>query len=402
LATALVAGGYPSFYVTSFEPVSILKGTTRFGGTNLFTRILLGGQFIISLLAIIMGVAFLRNGQYQRDYDLGFTTKGVIAAWVNNENGYNTYRDALSSNTDIEVLAGTKHHIANAFFNDPVKHEGIEREVDIMEVGDQYLEAMDVKLLSGRAFQKDSETDKKESVLVTEELVRKFGWADDPIGKRLVWNDTVSLYVIGVVRNIYARALWQPIEPMMMRYVGPDKYQQVIVRTSAANVSKVNAFMEKKWKEIFPNTMYNGQMIESELQETNEINANVVTMFGFLGFFATLMTAIGVYTLVSLNIVRRMKEIGVRKVLGASVLSIAGVINKQFLIILLIAMVIGSGLGLYTANMLMSSIWTYYLTAGLLVILFSVALLGVLALTAAGFKSIRTAAMNPTNTLRDE
>ncbi len=402
LFTAIVAGGYPSFYITSFEPVSILKGRAKFGGTNWFTRFLLGGQFVISILSIIMGVAFYNNGEYQKDYDLGFATKGVISVWVNNEGGYNTYRDALSSNKDIQLIAGTRHHVANAWYNDPVKYESLEREVDIFDIGDNYFEVMDMKLVAGRNFMKDSETDRKESVLVTEELVKEFGWTDSPIGKRLVWMDTVQLYVVGVVKNIYARALWDPIQPLMIRYSSPDKFQQVVIRTDPAKLTSVNEFMEKKWKEVFPNTVYNGQMIEQELQETAEINNNIVTMFGFLGFFAALMTGIGMFTLVSLNIVKKMKEIGVRKVLGASILNIARVINFEFAINLGIATIIGGAAGYYMADSLMDSIWEYYLKIGVVSLTVSILAMLFIAIASVGYKTISTASLNPTKTLRDE
>jgi len=402
LFTAIIAGGYPSFYITSFEPVSILKGRAKFGGTNWFTRFLLGGQFVISILSIIMGVAFYNNGEYQKDYDLGFATKGVISVWVNNEGGYNTYRDALSSNKDIQLIAGTRHHVANAWYNDPVKYESLEREVDIFDIGDNYFEVMDMKLVAGRNFLKDSETDRKESVLVTEELVKEFGWTDNPIGKRMVWMDTVQLYVVGVVKNIYARALWEPIQPLMIRYSSPDKYQQVVVRTDPKKIVSVDEFMEKKWKEVFPNTVYNGQMIDEELQETAEINNNIVTMFGFLGFFAALMTGIGMFTLVSLNIVKKMKEIGVRKVLGASIFNIARVINFEFVVNLGIATLIGGAAGYYMADSLMDSIWEYYLKIGVVSLTVSVLAMLFIAIASVGYKTISTASLNPTKTLRDE
>lgn len=400
--TALIAGGYPSFYVTSFEPVSILKGTAKFGGTNWFTRILLGGQFVISLLAIIMAVAFYNNGVFQKNYDLGFATHGVISTWVNNEGAYNTYRDALATNKDIEMIAGTKHHIANSWINDPVKFEALVREVDIMEVGENYFEAMNMSLLMGRKFNKDSETDRKESILVTEEFVKQFGWKDEAIGKRVVWMDTVQLYVIGVVKNVYARALWQPIQPMMFRYASPDTYQQLVVKAQPEKLAEINTFMEKKWKETFPNTQYNGQFIDQELQETNDINKNVVIMFGFLGFFAALMTGIGLFTLVSLNVVKKMKEIGVRKVLGASLTNLATVINFEFMINLLIATVLGGTVGYFASDWLMDSIWEYYEKLSMISFTVSILVMIGIAVLAVGHKTVSTASLNPTKTLRDE
>jgi ABC-type antimicrobial peptide transport system permease subunit len=160
--------------------------------------------------------------------------------------------------------------------------------------------------------------------------------------------------------------------------------------------------MGKKWKEVFPNTIYNGEMIEHELQETNDINKNVVIMFGLLGFFAALMTGIGMFTLVSLNIVKKMKEIGVRKVLGASVMNIARVINFEFVINLAIATVIGGGLGYFAADSLMDSIWEYYLKLGYFSLTISVLAMLSVAVLSVGYKTITTASLNPTKTLRDE
>ena len=189
---------------------------------------------------------------------------------------------------------------------------------------------------------------------------------------------------------------------MMIRYTSPQKYQQLVAKTALGKTAEVDKFMEKKYKEIFPNSQYNGQMVDDELQETNEINANVVLMFGFLGFFGAFMTGIGLYTLVSLNIVKKMKEIGVRKVLGASMFNLARVINFEFIVNLGIATVIGGALGFAMTEWLMDSIWEYYLKIGVVSIAISVIAMIVIATLSVGYKTYATASLNPTKTLRDE
>lgn len=400
--TAIIAGSYPSFYITSFEPVGILKGKLKIGGTNWFTRVLLCLQFIISLMGIVMGIGFIENAEYQKDYDLGYATSGVISVWVNSEGEYTTYRDALSSNKDIKFIGGTRHHVANWWDEGPIKYNDIVREVDILNVGEDYLQAMDIKFINGRNFKKDSETDRVESVIVSEKFVQDFGWTDDPVGKRLVWKDTVQLYVIGIVKDIYSRALWAPIRPTMIRCISPAEYRQVIVSTTPDKVASINDFMKEKWKEVFPNGVYSSEFIEEELQETHSINNNVIKMFLFMGIVAAIMSVTGLYTLVSLNILKKMKEIGVRKVLGASLSNITGVINLEFAIILTAAGAVGSLGGYLLTDMLMSSIWSYYLKMNFVIIGLSLLIMFVMAALTVGFKTVTTASMNPVHTLRDE
>lgn len=402
VATAIIAGSYPSFYITSYEPVSILKGTAKFGGINWFTRILLGGQFVISLLAIIMSVAFYNNGKYQQEYDLGFAKSGVISTEISDEGSFNTYRDALAENKNIKIISGTKNHIATTYYKDPVTYEFEMREVDIMDIGDHYFDAMEMSLLAGRHFEPNSETDRKESIIVTEEFVKVFGWQSDPIGKRIVLSDSIQLYVIGVVKNVYNQALFAPVKPLMIRYVFPNEYEQIIVSADAKNISAVNAFMEKKWKEVFPNSQYNGRLMDAVLHESNNINKNVVTIFGFLGFFAVLMTGIGLYTLVSLNINKKMKQIGVRKVLGASISNIVWTINLEFIINLIISIAIGGALGYKAANLMMDSVWEYYLKLNLAGLTICIITMILVVAIAVGQKAFNAAAINPTEVLRNE
>jgi ABC-type antimicrobial peptide transport system permease subunit len=401
ILTAIIAGAYPAFYISHFEPVSILKGKLKFGGTNIFTRILLGLQYSISLLAIIFAIAFYQNSNFQRNFDIGFNPSNVIIAYVENGGEYETYRNSLLANKDINLIAGSQHSLFSSGYNDPIKFESKQLEVDIIDVGDDYLKAVDLKLLKGRDFIKDSETDRKESVIVSEKLAKSFGW-DDPIGKEVTWMDTVKLYVVGMVKDVYTNGLWRENDPLMIRYTTTDKYSQVIVNMPFDKVKDVNKFMEAQWKQVFPNRLYNGRVINEEMVESDTVNMNIVKIFAFLGIVALLLSATGLFTLVSLNIIKKMKEIGVRKVLGASTANITRIINTEFVVILLISSVFGCVASYMLVDLFMGSIWKYYQSTTETTFILSIAVMFTISALAIGYKVFSAASMNPVTTLRTE
>ena len=224
----------------------------------------------------------------------------------------------------------------------------------------------------------------------------------EALGKEIVWMDTAKYYVIGVVKDIYNNGLWEQMDPVMFRYAHKDRVSHILVKAPTDKLVSVNKFMEAKWKEIFPNKMYNGRFMNEEMVEADTVNNNLVIMFVFLGVVALVLSATGLFTLVSLNIIKKMKEIGVRKVLGASIGNITRVINMEFLIILSIACLLGAPLGWYLSAALMDSIWDYFQSATITSMIISAVILFMASAISIGYKVYTTTKLNPANVLRDE
>jgi ABC-type antimicrobial peptide transport system permease subunit len=228
-----------------------------------------------------------------------------------------------------------------------------------------------------------------------------FGWGQ-PIGKEIIFDDSLKLVVVGVVKVVYTQGLWREMDPLMIRYILPEKYNQIVVSTYAEDVATVNDDMKKKWSELFPNRLYNGKMLISSVKEVVDLNKSIVRVYAFLAVIAMLLSATGLYSLVSLNIIRRMKEIGVRKVLGASVLHIFRIVNMEFLIILVIASAVGCWVSFNLTHAVMGSIWKYYQGVNASTFVTAIAVMLTVFGLAIAYKVFAVATMNPVKTLRDE
>lgn len=214
--------------------------------------------------------------------------------------------------------------------------------------------------------------------------------------------DTTRYQVVGVIKNVYNRGVWREMEPVMLRYGSRDQVSHIIASAPADKIAEVKASMESIYKDMFPERVANIRYMDEEMVEANTVSNNIVKMFLFLGIVALLLSATGLFTLVSLNIIKKMKEIGVRKVLGASSGNITRVINTEFVVILSIASLLGAFAGAWMSEMLMSSIWDYYQKATLTTLVISAVIMFVSSAISIGYKIYSTTRLNPASVLRDE
>ncbi|MCK4465949.1 MAG: ABC transporter permease, partial [Bacteroidales bacterium] len=327
--------------------------------------------------------------------------KVIIVPIINGSN-FNPLKEEAIKHPKIISIGGTQEHIGFGNYRRTVKDEENEIEVDRLDIGQGYIETMGLRLLEGRKFDPSrEEADRQGSIIVNRKMVRDFGW-EEPIGKEVWMYDTVKLTVIGVVDDFYTQGVWQAINPTMLGLAEKERYYNMVVCGLPEDLSKIQAFLKEIWQAIVPNYPYGGRYQEETMAEAKAINKGIKEVQIFLALIATLLSLIGMYTLVSLSIINRTKEVGIRKVFGASIVGIMNNLNRNFMYILLIAAILGCVGGYYMSEMLMGSIWDHYLDINPVIFVYPVIFIFLISFITTGGKVYQAASRNPADSLRFE
>lgn len=402
LLTAFIAGAYPSFYISKFNPVNIFQDKLKIGGKNVLTIILLTFQVSISVMAIISGIIYWQNADYQDNVYMGYDKDNIIGMRFRSEESFIALRDVVKTNPMILSVGESDEHIGWGNYSASMEYNDVKANPSILDIGHGYFETMGLQLIDGRIFTREFEqTDKGKSIIVNEKFVKDFG-IEDPIGKRIIMSDTVQLYIIGVMADYFPYGTWAEIQPTAFYFVREDRHLFLTVKTETENLKAVNEYLEEEWKKVIPEYPYSGFFQDSLMDEARQINSNIKNMYIFLGFIALILSAIGLYTLVSLSIIRRTKEIGVRKVMGSTVSQVILKISKPYAIIITIASVIGVVAGWKSSVVMMASIWEIYTDLTVYTFLIPIALILLVAIVSIGWKVYSAASRNPTESLRYE
>lgn len=362
LFTAILAGAYPAFYISKFNPVKIFRDNLKLKNKNLLSRVLLGFQFFTSVMALVMGVIFAQNAVFQENIDLGYDKENLIILSMHNNNDYKPFEQVVKSNPKIEMYAGTNYHIGYGNYNRSIKYLDQQIETNIMHIGFDYLPAMKVKIKDGRGFNLENQSGDfaENNVIANEKFVADFGF-DNPIGKTIYMNDILAMQIVGVFNDVYLYGAWTLVDPLIYRLAQEEDFGRIVIRTSVQNMVEVNELLKNAWAELVPNYSYEGECQEELLEEAKDINNNIKIIFAFLAVCAIFLSVIGLYTLVSLSVLNRTKEVGIRKVHGASVKRIMLIVAKPFSLLIILFAILGFVSGYFMSIMLMGSIFAVHM-----------------------------------------
>lgn len=357
VVVTLLAGGYPAFYISRFNANSIFKGSVKFGGTNAFSRILLGFQIIVSFITVIAGIAFSRNTTFQKNYDFGYERDRLLTFQVDAPGDYSVFRQEMNNLAGIEEMAGSRQHMGWWHRSVSLEAAGEKKECKYLEVGDNYINTVDLSLVAGSSFYDNSSGEIGKSMLINQKLAYLFGWNEQQAIGKQIRLDTVSFTVKGVVKDFITGNLYDGIEPFAFSPGKPEKYAHLVVRTKPG--ATVSVFNQSKdiWKKLFPLKPYKGYYQNETAAQSLETTSSIAIIFFWFAVISILLSATGMFALVSLTVQKKTREIAIRKVVGAGTLHIFKLVLRGYVLVFFIAAIAGCYAGYSLSKLLMDLIF---------------------------------------------
>ncbi len=400
--TTVLAGAYPAFYVSAFNPSSIFRGVLRFGGSSLFSRFMMGTQVAMALAAVVVGFSFAHNAQVQRKADIGYAREGILGVETQDLASLKTFEDAIRQNPKVLETAKTRHHAGFNFRRMDFLWQGQKQETLWFEVGKDYMPLMGMQLLSGKGFSSVNESVGSETeVLVNETFVREIGGGKAVVGEMLNF-DTISYRIAGVVKDFMTDSPFDALSPVVVRCAPAQSFTYCILKTKPEDLGTVHADMEKTWKQLFPYKPFTGFYQSEVMAEALEVSDNIAKTMLYFSIVILLLTVSGLFAIVSLNALKQFRGLALRRVLGARAGNIAYHLNRNFLVVMLFATIAGCLLGRVFTLAMMDSIYKIHAGVSAPVLVFSA--LGVIAvlLATVGVKVWQVLQANLTEALKAE
>jgi len=411
LITGLIAGSYPALYLSSLEPVRILKGTLRFTrGAIWFRKGLTIFQFVMSIILLIATMVITRQTNYVQNTHLGYDKENMVYTRIEGElstkNKYLLFKHELLKMPGIAMVDRTTEvpQAMNFVVNDDqITWQG-KNKTDVVgvkpaSVGFDFVKVMKLQMAEGRDFSPTNPTDSTDGFLVNETAVKQMGWKD-AIGKSVqAWQK--KGHIIGVLKDFHTQSLHEPIMPILLDIKEGEYFGVIIVRTQPGKTREAVESMAKVYHDINPKYPFSYQFVDQEYNKLYSSEMIVSTLSIIFATVAIAISCLGLLGLVMFSAEQRIKEFGVRKVLGASLGQLMTLFATDFMKLVLIAFLIAAPIGWYAMSSWLRDFaykidlsWWIFLLAG-------VGSLAIALLTLS-YEAFKTAVANPVKNLRSE
>ncbi|HMB89888.1 MAG TPA: ABC transporter permease, partial [Rhodothermales bacterium] len=343
LVVGLLAGCYPALVLSGLRPIETLKQRLRLGGSNALSKSLVVVQFALSVFLIIGTMVMLRQIDYLQTKNLGYNQNHIVVIPTQRLPGdvlLPRFRQQLNGRLDILGITGMSSAFSQGWSREGWDYKGEEKSAYTYRVDSDFLKVLQTDLVAGRTFDPNLSTDSTQAVLVNEALVRDFGW-DEPVGQVLE-GYYASPTVVGVVEDLNFRSLHEAIDPMVLT-LDPDwGIGDLLVRIAPNDIPATLDVLRETWAAAAPGVPFQYSFLDDDLAQQYESEQRWSRIVGYGAGFAVLIACLGLFGLAALSVTGRTKEIGIRKVLGASVTNVALLLSKDFAKLVLIGIALAA------------------------------------------------------------
>ncbi len=407
----VIGGSYPAFYLSGFNPVNVLKGKVAVkGGNALFRKFLVVVQFSISIFMLISTLVVFDQLQFMREKDLGFSRERILRIELSSDELFDkssVLAERFRQTPGVALVGTSGATPGQGIGKNLMKVEDNEgkmtdRGVDLFTADYDFVETMGMTIVGGRNFSRDVSSDTTFAILVNESMVKRMAW-DNPIGKKFVFGGgpNPEKHVVGVVKDYHQNSLYDAIEPLII--ILRVNNRNLILKTAEGDVRKSIAAIEKTWSEVNPTYPIEYTFLDQDFNsqyKSDEKRSQIFTAFSIL---TITIACLGLLGLAAFTTEQRYKEIGVRKVIGASVKGLVVLMSREFFLLVAIGMVVAFPAAWYfTDTWLQNFAYRIQLEGEWMTFIVSALLAFVITLITVGFHVVRAASANPVRALRDE
>jgi putative ABC transport system permease protein len=394
--------------LSGFRPIDVLKSKIRVSGSNIFTRSLVTIQFALSIGLIICTMIIVRQTKYMSNKYPGFNKENIVvvdASDTKTKEIYPLFRQALAARSDIAGVASAELGLGEdeGWSRSGFEYNGKHKDVFEYYIDGDYIPVLGMKMVAGRNFDPKIAGDTVTSVIVNEAMVKDFGWTiDNAVGQQLKgYMETKTPVVIGVVKDFHFRPLKEKVMPQLFHQFSDYAPFKFFVRIKPGNPSPALTAMQKTWSGLVADLPFKYSFLDESLNNFYKAERKWSSIIGWAGAISVFLACLGLFGLAALAAVNRTKEIGIRKVLGASVPAIVKLLSKDFMKLVVVALVIAAPLAWYFMNKWLQDFayrvpigWWVFIAAGSLAI--------IIAFVTIGFQAVKAGVANPVQSLRTE